>query len=337
MIFPWTLSQWQQLVQRVNEKRLPHAMLFCGIEGLGKLDIARQFAQSLLCQQPDDNFMPCSQCRSCTQFEANSHPDFHFIEPEEEGKAIKVDQIRGLTEQFGLAAHYASYRVAIISPAESMNLAAANSLLKSLEEPPENTLIILVSSHSASLPSTILSRCQRVNFVSPSSDMAINWLNKHHIGLFDGEIGGSERALLAMANGAPLKAVKSVDSELIKQREQVFSLFLAVAEGAESPLGADKQWLKTGITTPIQWVYSWISDLIKLKVNLREAVINHDKSADLQKLAQQVELGSLYQFLDNILDILKKQRAPLNTQMIMDDLLLDWKTLTTSANHAPHR
>jgi len=330
MIFPWALSQWQQLVQRVNEQRLPHAMLFCGIEGLGKFDVARKFAQSLLCQQPDDNHMPCNQCRSCSQFEANTHPDYLFIEPDEEGKAIKVDQIRLLVDQFGLASHYGAYRVAIINPAESMNLAAANSLLKSLEEPPDNTVIILVSSQSASLPSTILSRCQRINFSSPSTDMAVNWLNKHHSDLMKSEIDGQESALLAMANGAPLKAIKTADSELIQQREQMFELLLAIADGAESALGANKQWLKAGITTPIQWVYSWISDLIKVKIHLQQAIVNHDKSADLQKLAQQVELSNLYSFLDSILDILKKQRAPLNTQMIMDDLLLDWEAITAT-------
>ena len=154
MLFPWTYPQWQQLVQRVTEQRLPHAMLFTGIEGVGKLQIAYQFAQSLLCEHPDDDHMPCQQCRSCTQFDGKTHPDFHLLEPEEEGKAIKVDQIRELIDKFALASHYQRYRVAIISPAESMNLSAANSLLKSLEEPPKNTMIILVSSHSTLLPPT---------------------------------------------------------------------------------------------------------------------------------------------------------------------------------------
>ncbi len=325
---PWTLSQWQQLVQRVNENRLPHAMLFCGIEGLGKFDVARQFAQSLLCEQPDDNHLACKRCRPCRQFIAKTHPDFHQIEPEEEGKPVKVAQIRGLIKQFTLSRHYGRYRVAIIHPAEALNLAAANSLLKSLEEPPENTLIILVSSHHASLPSTILSRCQRVHFVAPSTDMAIAWLNKYH-----GEFIDKQHGLLAMANGAPLKAVTSSDSEQIELRERIFALFLAIAEGSESALSGGNPWLKAGIATPIQWVYSWISDLIKLKNQLGVGIVNHDKSADLQKLAQRVELGNLYQYLDKILDTLKKQRAPLNTQMIMDDLLLDWKILTATPQH----
>lgn len=327
MLFPWTHSQWQQLVQRVAEERLPHAMLFCGIEGLGKLQVARQFTQSLLCEQPNDDHMPCQTCRSCTQFNAKTHPDFHLLEPEEEGKAIKVDQIRDLIEQFALASHYQGYRVAIISPAESMNLAAANSLLKSLEEPPENTLLILVSSHSALLPQTILSRCQRVNFEAPSLDMAANWLNKHH-----SEFVGKEQELLAMANGAPLKAVASADTEQIEYRDQIFEVFISIANGTEVPLSSANQWLKTGVATPIKWVYSWICDLIKMKNHLEQAIVNHDKAVDLQKLAQKVELGSLYLYSDKIMDTLKKQRAPLNAQMIMDDLLLEWEAITTSCS-----
>lgn len=325
MLFPWTHSQWQQLIKRVTEQRLPHAMLFCGIEGLGKLQVAIQFAQSLLCEHPGDDLAPCQSCRSCTQFNARTHPDFHMLVPEDEGKAIKVDQIRDLIEQFGLASHYQRYRVAIISPAESMNLAAANSLLKSLEEPPENTLIILVSSHSALLPSTILSRCQRVTFEPPGLDMALSWLNKQH-----NEFAGKEHELLAMANGAPLKAVSSADSEQIELRDQIFGVFVSVANGSAAPLAGSNQWLKTGIATPIQWLYSWVSDLIKLKNHLEQAIVNHDKAADLQKLAQQVELGNLYTFLDKLLDTLRKQRAPLNAQMIMDDLLLDWQSITAT-------
>ena len=328
MLYPWTHSQWQQLVQRVREHRLPHAILFGGIEGLGKFQLATQFAQSILCEHPDKEFHSCQSCRSCIQFTANTHPDFILIEPEEEGKAIKVDQIRKLTEQFGLASHYQGYRIAIINPAESMNLAAANSLLKSLEEPPERTLIILVSSNSALLPSTILSRCQQVSFATPSRDIAINWLNKQH-----NEISTKGHELLAMANGAPLKAVYCADGDQVALRDELFGVFVAVANGRQSPLSGQNQWLKTEIATPIQWVYSWVSDLIKLKNHLNQAIVNHDKLSDLQKLAHRVELGNLYAFLDKLLETLRKQRAPLNTQMIMDDLLLDWQVISSEAPH----
>jgi DNA polymerase-3 subunit delta' len=300
-------------------------MLFSGVEGLGKYDVAVDFARSLLCDRPLDNFMACGQCRSCIQFEAATHPDFLLLSPEEEGKQIKIDQIRDLIQQFQLVSHSGGYRVAIINPADAMNLAAANSLLKCLEEPPENSLIILVSSNITALPATILSRCQQVHFDAPGLDMALNWLNKHQI-----EFNGQEQALLAMANGAPLKALTSADSDEIALRDEIFELFKAISLGTESAITNTGQWLKSGVATPIKWVYSWVGDLIKLKCQLGKAIINHDKEPDLQKIAQQVELDGLYQYLDKLLDTLKRQRAPLNGQMILDDLLLDWQSLTTA-------
>jgi len=323
MHFPWTHSQWQQLKQRVKEHRLPHAMLFCGIEGLGKYNIAIEFARALLCEQPDEEFIACGKCRSCTQFDASTHPDFLLLAPEEAGKAIKVDHIRSLIQQFELASHHGGYRVAIINPADAMNLSAANSLLKSLEEPPGNTLIILVSATPSSLPTTILSRCQRITFTAPGFDMALSWLNKHHA-----EYAGKEQALLAMASGAPLKAISTADSEEIGLRDEIFEAFISIAQGSQSALTNTNHWLKSGVATPIKWVYSWVSDLIKLKCQLGQAIINHDKQDDLQKIAQQVELTRLYKYLDKLLDTLKKQRAPLNAQMILDELLLDWQSLT---------
>jgi DNA polymerase-3 subunit delta' len=325
MIYPWAYSQWQQLVQRQTEGRLPHAMLFNGIEGLGKRQVAHKFAMALLCERPDEQFMPCGNCRSCTQFRANSHPDFHLIEPSEAGKAIKIDQIRSLIDRFSLAGHYGRYRVAIIDQADSMTLAAANSLLKSLEEPPERTLLILVTSSCSTLPATILSRCQKVHFDAPGLDMATSWLNKQH-----NELTGREQELLAMASHAPLLAVEIAESGQTELRDEIFGVFLSIADGSTMPLGNTGQWLKAGISAPIQWVYSWVCDLIKLKNQFGQAIVNHDKSSDLQMLAQQVELTSLYQYLDKILDTLKKQHAPLNTQMIMDDLLLDWKSITAA-------
>jgi DNA polymerase-3 subunit delta' len=329
MHFPWTHSQWLQLVRRVTEKRLPHAMLFCGIEGLGKYEIAFEFSRALLCDQPDDNYIACGRCRSCTQFAASTHPDFHLVAPDEDGKPVKVDQIRELIQQFELVSHHGGYRVAIINPADAMNLAAANSLLKSLEEPPENTLIILVSANVPALPATILSRCQRINFDAPGLDMALSWLNKHHP-----EYTGKEQALLAMASGAPLKALSTADSEEIGLRDEIFAAFMSIANGSGDVLSNNSQWLKAGVATPIKWVYSWVSDLIKLKCRLGQAIINHDKLADLQNMAQQVELDGLYQYLDKLLDILKKQHAPLNAQMILDDLLIDWQSITTTSQQA---
>jgi len=324
MIFPWTHSQWQQLIKRYQQQRLPHALIFNGLSGLGKLEFARQFAKSILCESPDENGHACQSCRSCTQFEADTHPDFHQLEPEEIGKALKIDQIRGLIEKFSLASHYNRHRVAILSPAEDMNQAAANSLLKSLEEPPANTLIILVTSQRSALPATILSRCQQVDFPPPGKDMALTWLNNNHP-------EGVERLseLLIMANGAPLKALTDADGELLALRDDIFNHFSQLALQNQAAITAQTaNWLKSDNPAPIQWLYSWVSDLIKMKSHYEQSIVNSDKREELSKIALRVDLSRLYGFLDKLVEANRLQKAPLNKQMVLDDLFLNWQSVT---------
>ncbi len=324
MIFPWTHSQWHGLIQRAAEDRLPHALIFSGLEGLGKLKTATALAQYLFCESPI-NEQACNQCRACAQYNAGTHPDYNLIEPEEVGKQIKIDQIRALIDNFSLASHHNTHRIAIISPADAMNLSSANSLLKSLEEPPEKTLIILVTSRLSTLPATIKSRCQHIHFAPPGHDMAITWLNNQQ---FDSEHNIS--ALLAMANGAPLKALSDLSSDLAELREQVFDKFCSIGLAEQSPLSLQNQQLKQGVTAPIQWIYSWVSDLIKMKVKQAQVIVNKDKLEQLQILAKKVELEGLFCYSDQLIDELRMHRAPLNSQMVMDELMLEWQRITSA-------
>jgi len=322
MIYPWTHSQWHGLIQRSVADRLPHALIFSGLDGLGKLSTAKNFAQYLLCESPN-NDQACQTCRSCIQYSANTHPDYTLLEPEEAGKQIKVDQIRSLIEGFSLSRHHSTHRVAIINPADAMNLSSANSLLKSLEEPPEKTLIILVTSRLAILPATIKSRCQHIHFAPPSQDMATNWLNNQPS---DQALTPEDtKAMLAMANGAPLKAFSGANSELAELREAIFTIFCAIGLGKQSPLSVENQQLKQGIRMPIQWIYSWVSDLIKMNLHQLQSIVNCDKYDQLQILAKKVELAGLYRYLDQLIDALRVQHAPLNSQMVMDELMLEWQ------------
>ena len=328
MIYPWTHSQWLSLVKSHQNDRLPHALILSGLEGLGKRRFATEFARYLLCEHPQ-NEQGCGRCRACIQFEAKTHPDFQVVEPEEAGKQIKIDQIRALSQGFGLARHSQSHRVVIIAPADAMNLAAANGLLKSLEEPPEKTLVLLITAHVSRLPATIKSRCQQLYFAPPGQDMAVNWLVNQQLGN-DNESGIEVGPLLAMANGAPLKALQYADSEQIAQRNELFSLFYQTGMNKISPLSLDGVQLKQGILLPIQWLYSWVSDLIKMQIQPIISIVNSDKSEQLQKLSKRVELSELFQYLDRLVEALQLQRAPLNPQMIMDDLLLQWQQVTGS-------
>ena len=323
MTYPWTSEQWAQVQRRRQEQRLPHALLLAGPEGLGKSQFARELAQSLLCEHPASDGTACQTCRACARFSAATHPDMFVIEPEEPGKAIKVDQIRELISQFALATHQGGYRIAIVQPAEQMNPAAANSLLKTLEEPPPDTLMLLISASPSLLSATILSRCQRLDFLPPSHEQALNWLKNQHAVPTD-----KAEALLALACDAPLAALALQQDDVLAERQSLFRSFVAIAQG-QTPLAQLDPWLKLALPTPINWLSSWINDLIRLKSGDTAVLRNRDLREGLQNLAQRVDLQGLFEFLDELNTILRMQRSPLNMQMLMEGVLLRWQSLNS--------
>ena len=323
MRYPWTQSQWHSLIARVATGNMPHGLILHGLYGLGKRNFAEDFAQYLLCEHPQAQ-QACQQCRACQQFLANTHPDYRKLEPEEAGKSIKIDQVRELVGQLALASHHGRYRVAIISPADALNPAAANSLLKSLEEPPAQTVLILVTSRLSALLPTIRSRCQHILFQRPSPEIAQNWLiSSQHV------TPEQIQASLAMVHGAPLAAVEIIESAEMGLREQSFASFYGIAAGNDTALPINPAWLKAPLPTPINWMYSWVSDIIKVKCQQTATLTNQDKGNDLQKLAQKVELPRILVFLDSLAALLRMQRVALNPQMTMEQLLVHWQTITS--------
>ncbi|HUY95785.1 MAG TPA: DNA polymerase III subunit delta' [Terracidiphilus sp.] len=223
MKYPWHEPVWDSLLNKVA--RLPQALLLHGPAGVGKLALAEHFVQYLLCEAPGPKPGPCGTCDACRWFVAGNHPDVRFIEPEaiarqvprpeeEEGASaksgkpsaeIKVDQVRELSDFLNIGSHRGARRFALVQPAEAMNLHAANSLLKSLEEPPSGAVFVLVSHRPARLLPTIRSRCVAVPLPLPQPEAARAWLATQ--GVKDAE------RWLAFAGGAPLRALEYATGE----------------------------------------------------------------------------------------------------------------------------
>jgi len=212
---PWNEPILRSIAARADS--LPHALLIHGRRGVGKLGLAERLAQLLLCEA-QSGAKPCGRCDGCRWFLAGSHPDFRRLEPEslakepvpEEGEPapkktakpsteIKIEQVRGITDFLNLRSHRGRLRVALVHPAEDMNLNAANALLKGLEEPPAGAIFLLVSHRPAQLPPTIRSRCVAVPVPLPERSIAMEWLAGQ--GIKDAE------RWLAYAGGAPLAAL----------------------------------------------------------------------------------------------------------------------------------
>ncbi len=173
---PWLLPHWQGIYQRHQQGQLPHALLFTGMPGLGKRQFVRFVVESLLCQNMNEHTGACGACDSCAQLTAGAHADFSQVIPEGASQNIKVDTVRELVGWLQLSAPPGRYRAALIDTADAMNRNAANSLLKTLEEPGERAVLILAAGQPGSLPATIRSRCQTTMLSIADRNAAVEWL-----------------------------------------------------------------------------------------------------------------------------------------------------------------
>lgn len=248
--YPWQETMWQALQQRIAADRLPHALLLSGAAGLGKLDFAHLLARSLLCDSPVQG-LPCGQCRGCQLLAAGTHPDFQAVQPEEEGKEITIGLIRDLLAWQALTPQYGRARVVIIEPADRMNLNAANALLKTLEEPGRDALLLLVTARPAALLPTIRSRCQPLPFAAQHGEAALAWLNQR--------LGDAAQAALALAisGGAPLRAAALVESGGMERRERLFTDFETVVTGRQEPVALVAQWLELPVQETLAALHGW--------------------------------------------------------------------------------
>ena len=213
-IYPWLSEHWSFFIKRLEQDRLAHALMLIGPAGCGKSNLAFAMVAKLLCTE--DQAYACGHCRSCQLLTGGAHPDFFDIHPEEDSKIIKVDQVRGLIGKLNLTTSVSDRKVAYIHPAETMNGAAANALLKSLEEPTGDAVLILVSDNPGNLPVTIRSRCQSVSIAQPESGVVLKWLQGHSRATKD-----VLDAALQAAGGSPLRALHYLDSPEMEAYGQV--------------------------------------------------------------------------------------------------------------------
>ncbi len=337
-IFEWQKHLWRELFADVNS--LPHAMLMAGPEGLGKLAFAQSMAARLLCEQRNaaegPSGMACGQCNSCTWLVSGNHPDFRLIQPEdgddagvEEGETsksaslsrtpgqgpIRVDQIRALADFVFVGSHRQGSRVAVIAPAESMNPAAANALLKVLEEPPAGVYFILVSSDWRRLIPTLRSRCRSIVFDRPDAALTEQWLAAKGV--------KSAATLLRLTGGAPLLAADWAEQGRLETCKKAIE---ALADKPVDPVSMAVMWASLlkgaqgfGLPQLVETVQKWVFDLILLKMSggLR---YHQDWQDKLEMLATRASTTGLLACYNDLLRIRAVVRHPLNTQLFLEDM-----------------
>lgn len=323
-LLPWQQSQWDKLNIVRKHGRLPHALLMTGPAGLGKLEFARLLGKSLLCESPDIQGMPCGSCKQCRLAAADSHPDIRDVTPEEGDKSIKVDAVRELVNWSILSVAETRYRVFIIRPAETMGLAAANALLKTLEEPIQRTLLILISANPGKLLATIKSRCQQFAFVVPPAALAQAWLSERI-----GKDQAQSAALLRLARGAPLLARQMADSDELQSYNQLLKEFLLLTRSSAEPVKLAEQWQKQQeLSVLLNYMKRWLTDIILLG---NGAGMSGNSSigppGDLKTLTGKLDLTAVYKLLDSLFETERQLANNINPQLALEQLLLHWTYL----------
>lgn len=322
--YPWFESRWAHMVEQCSGGRLPHALLLAGPAGIGKQDFATTLGNYLLCQAPA-NDQPCGRCHSCELRQAGSHPDFIRVSPEGPGKPIKVDQVRELIDHLHSTAQQGGYRVVVLEPAESLNTSSANALLKILEEPGEDTLLVLISHQPGQLMPTIRSRCQRIDFTVPPAPDAIAWLST----ALELPREKSEQ-LLSIAHGAPLRARDLYQGDAMDQRKLLLTGLADLLRDRVSASELAAKLSKCDLLNCLDWLASLLNDVIRMQMTGSDQPrVNRDMKRMLEAVAKQGNRVKIFQMSDRIqeerVSLMLRQNP--NRQLLLETLLLQWSAL----------
>ena len=298
-------------MQRKHAARFPHALLFSGKMGLGKRLFAEQLIRSLLCKATEEDGLACNECRNCRLLAAGSHPNYLCVTPEEFGKPIKVDQVRELSVFLNHTSQFGGLKAVLIEPAERMNSNAANSLLKTLEEPPGDSLLVLISAHPANLPATVRSRCGEIKFGQPDSKEAIAWLTP--------QIGDADpQLLLSLCHGAPLRARAYASGDNLVRRQSLFKCFCDTLVGRVDPVQAAKIWVDDNLDEHLVWLLDWYADMIRLKmIPVTSRLHNPDLKSELRSLAVRLSERTMFHQFDAVLRMRALGATQVNSEIML--------------------
>lgn len=325
MIFPWNKPDLDRLLERRHV--LPHALLIRGPRGIGKLALAEALVRALLCEQPRPDGSACDRCRACEWMGQGSHPDFRRLEPrdteesDEEGDRrkrastqITIDSVRALGDFLSVSSHRGGRKIVLIHPAEALNVAAANALLKSVEEPPPATHFVLVSHRWHQLPPTLKSRCEQIPLTLPDPAQALAWLKAQGV--------DEPQLALAHAGGAPLIAAE-LDGEYWAARR---AFYVQLARPSIDPLVIARNLGDARPDQVVGWMQKWAHDLVccALAGTVR---YNPDFEQPIAAAARRIGRVDAVRFGRRMMRLQRIVNHPLNARLFLEDVLIEYAAL----------
>ncbi|WP_175940305.1 DNA polymerase III subunit delta' [Caballeronia sp. BCC1704] len=345
MIYPWQTDDWQRLQQL--RAHWPHALLLHGEAGIGKLAFAQHLAQGLLCETPVPNGEPCGTCPACLWFSQGNHPDYRAVLPEAlaalagpsgaddasadkaddgEGKKtrapskeIKIEQVRALLDFCSLGSHRGGLRVVLLYPAEALNVAASNALLKTLEEPPSGVVFLLVSARIDRLLPTIISRCRQWPMSLPDANAARAWLASQGV--------EDAASLLAEAGGAPLAALSLAHDENRALRD--FTLAQLAAGPNCDAFACGENLQKLPVPMVLGWLQRWLYDVLAQRTAGRPRYFPGAGKA-LARCAQAADPAALARCIKAVTRQRAVENHPLNARLVFEELFLAYRGIFTA-------
>jgi len=312
----WLKPEYQRLSEQVTRGQLPHAILIHGPAGCGRRLLAFLLAQRLLGQDVDPGLIDITQSRF--DDEILVHPDFQLLQPPPDKRTIPVDAVRELSRRLGFTSHQSGAQVAIITPADAMNRAAANGLLKTLEEPVANSYLLLVAEHTSRLPATVLSRCQQVRVVLPQHSDAANWLE----GLKSG-VNWDE--LLDLSAGAPLTALNLEASGFAELVHDLSADLEALSSKSKTPAKVAKDWGKHDLEPCLHWLFNRLSGELRDHFCEGGPVSGQNTgTTSLQKTGKTINMEPHFAVLRRLGELRRSQGSGLNTELHLANVLTRW-------------
>jgi len=319
----WLAPQMLQLQRTRLAGRFPPALLIHDRRGAGGLWLARYAAQLALCRAAQP---PCGQCRDCRQFLAGQHPDFMDIEPLEDSKYIRIEQIRALIEDLSMTAHAGGATVAILHPADTLYINAAHALLKTLEEPRAGVTLILVSSVPSRLPATILSRCQRLRVAAPTRAQSLAFLERHRG-------PGPWPAVLDAIGEAPFEARQLDPVEVAKLAAETFAALSAIAGGHQDISGLAERWARgEQFELRLTCFETWLTACIDRGAGGPGQLRELRTGAHLPESSWDMNIAALLRLLDAVYELRGFRLSSINRAVALEQLL--WQLARVRARAA---